>query len=134
MAPADRYRLPISVKAVLVEDGRTWLLLNERDQWELPGGRLERGESPEQCLLREVREEVGLEAVIERLVDARAFVPAPGKEVFVLVYRCRLAAPGVPVLSGEHRQGGWFDLAEMRSLVLPDGYFTSIQRALDPAT
>ena len=134
MPPADRYRLPISVKAVLVEDGRTWLLLNERDQWELPGGRLGRGESPEECLLREVREEVGLDAVIERLVDARAFVPAPGKEVFVLVYRCRLAAPGVPVLSGEHRQGGWFTLAEMGSLVLPDGYFTSIQRALDPAT
>jgi 8-oxo-dGTP pyrophosphatase MutT (NUDIX family) len=134
MAPADRYRLPISVKAVLVEDGRACLLLNERDQWELPGGRLERGESPEQCLLREVREEVGLEAVIERLVDARAFVPAPGKEVFVLVYRCRLAAPGVPVLSGEHRQAGWFSLAEMESLVLPDGYLASLQRALDSGT
>ena len=134
MAPSDRYRLPISVKAVLVEDGRACLLLNERDQWELPGGRLERGESPEECLLREVREEVGLEAVIERLVDARAFVPAPGKEVFVLVYRCRLAAPGITVLSGEHRQGGWFDLGEMGSLVLPDGYLSSIQRALDPGT
>ena len=134
MAPSDRYRLPISVKAVLVEDGRACLLLNERDQWELPGGRLERGESPEQCLLREVREEVGLEAVIERLVDARAFVPAPGKEVFVLVYRCRLAAPGATVLSGEHRQGGWFDLAEMGSLVLPDGYLASIQRAIDSGT
>jgi mutator protein MutT len=134
MPPADRYRLPISVKAVLVEDGRACLLLNERDQWELPGGRLERGESPEQCLLREVREEVGLDAVIERLVDARAFVPAPGKEVFVLVYRCRLVAPGVTILSGEHRQGGWFNLAEMGSLVLPDGYFTSIQKALDPGT
>jgi 8-oxo-dGTP pyrophosphatase MutT (NUDIX family) len=134
MPPSERYRLPISVKAVLVEDGRACLLLNERDQWELPGGRLERGESPEQCLLREVREEVGLEAVIERLVDARAFVPAPGKEVFVLVYRCRLAAPGATVLSGEHRKGGWFDLAEMGSLVLPDGYLASIQRALDSGT
>jgi 8-oxo-dGTP pyrophosphatase MutT (NUDIX family) len=134
MAPLTRYRLPISVKAVLVENGRACLLLNERDQWELPGGRLERGESPEQCLLREVREEVGLDAVIERLVDARAFVPAPGKEVFVLVYRCRLAASGATVLSGEHRQGGWFDLAEMGSLVLPDGYLASIQRALDSGT
>jgi 8-oxo-dGTP pyrophosphatase MutT (NUDIX family) len=134
MAPDTRYRLPISVKAVLVEGGRACLLLNERDQWELPGGRLERGESPEECLLREVREEVGLEAVIEGLVDARAAAPAPGKEVFVLVYRCRLAAAGVPVLSAEHRQAGWFSLAEMDLLVLPDGYRASLERALEPGT
>ena len=134
MAPPERYRLPISVKAVLVEDGRACLLLNERDQWELPGGRLERGESPEACLLREVREEVGLEAVIERLVDARASEPVPGKEVFILVYRCRLAAPGTVVLSSEHRQAGWFSPAEMESLLLPEGYRTSLDRALDPGT
>jgi len=134
MAPVERYRLPISIKAVLVEDGRACLLLNERDQWELPGGRLEPGESPEECLLREVLEEVGLEAVVERLVDARTFAPASGKELFVLVYRCRLAAPGVPVLSSEHRQAGWFSLAEMGALALPEGYLASLERALDPGT
>jgi mutator protein MutT len=134
MAPVTRYRLPISIKAALVDGGRACLLLNERDQWELPGGRLERGESPEQCLLREVREEVGLEVAIERLLDARAATPAPGKEVFVLVYRCRLAAAGVPVLSSEHRQAGWFSLAEMDSLVLPDGYRAILERALEPGT
>ena len=134
MPPAQRHQLPISVKAVLVERDRACLLLNERDQWELPGGRLERGESPEQCLLREVWEEVGLEAEVERLVDARAFAPAPGKEVFVVVYRCRLVRPGEPRLSSEHRQAGWFTLAEMASLVLPPGYLASLRRAMEPAT
>ncbi len=134
MAHPEPYRLPISVKAVLVDAGRACLLFNERDQWELPGGRLERGETPEDCLLREVREEVGLEPVVERLVDARPFEPAPGKEVFILVYRCRLAAPGPVVLSAEHRRAGWFSLAEMSSLVLPDGYLASLQRALDSGT
>jgi mutator protein MutT len=132
MSDPEPYRLPISVKAVLVDAGRACLLFNERDQWELPGGRLERGETPEDCLVREVREEIGLEPVVEGLVDARAFQPAPGKEVFILVYRCRLAAPGAVVLSSEHREVGWFAPAELDSLVLPDGYLASLKRALNP--
>ncbi len=34
--------------------------------WEIPGGHLESGESPEQALLRELKEETGLEGVIEK--------------------------------------------------------------------
>ena len=44
---------PVSIKGVLVEAGRVALLENERDEWELPGGRLEPGEAPETCLARE---------------------------------------------------------------------------------
>jgi 8-oxo-dGTP pyrophosphatase MutT (NUDIX family) len=36
---------PVSIKGVLVEAGRVVLLENERDEWELPGGRLEPRES-----------------------------------------------------------------------------------------
>lgn len=50
---------PVSVKGVAVRDGRVLLLRNERSEWELPGGRIERGESPEECLVREVAEETG---------------------------------------------------------------------------
>ena len=54
---------PVSIKGVLVEAGRVVLLENERDEWELPGGRLEPGEAPETCLVREFAEE--LCAVVE---------------------------------------------------------------------
>jgi ADP-ribose pyrophosphatase YjhB (NUDIX family) len=50
---------PVSIKGVLVEAGRVVLLENERDEWELPGGRLEPGEAPETCLVREFGEELG---------------------------------------------------------------------------
>jgi 8-oxo-dGTP pyrophosphatase MutT (NUDIX family) len=39
-------RLAISIKGVLIEGGAVVLLENERDEWELPGGRLEPGETP----------------------------------------------------------------------------------------
>lgn len=55
------------VAAVVVRDGR--LLMTRRPaggplggQWELPGGKLEPGESPEHALVREVREELGVAA------------------------------------------------------------------------
>ena len=38
---------PVSIKGVLVEAGRVVLLENDRDEWELPGGRLEPGKAPE---------------------------------------------------------------------------------------
>ena len=44
---------PVSIKGVFVEAGRVVLLENDRDEWELPGGRLEPGEAPETCLARE---------------------------------------------------------------------------------
>ena len=55
-------RLPISVKGVLIHRGRVLVLRNGRGEWELPGGRLDDGETPEKALTREIREETGLTA------------------------------------------------------------------------
>ena len=51
--------VPVSIKGVIVRDRRVLLLKNERDEWELPGGRIEPGETPEECLAREITEETG---------------------------------------------------------------------------
>jgi hypothetical protein len=50
---------PVSVKGVVIRDGRVLLLRNERDEWELPGGKLELGEDPASCVAREITEEAG---------------------------------------------------------------------------
>ena len=60
---------PVSIKGVLVEAGRVVLLENERDEWELPGGRLEPGEAPMTCLVREFAEELGAVVVVASIID-----------------------------------------------------------------
>ena len=50
----EAYRFPVAVKGVVIRNGDVILLRNDRDEWELPGGKLELCESPEECLAREI--------------------------------------------------------------------------------
>ncbi|MGH8726480.1 MAG: NUDIX domain-containing protein, partial [Burkholderiales bacterium] len=51
---------PVSIKGVVFRDDRAILLRNERDEWELPGGKLEPEEAPAECCAREILEELSI--------------------------------------------------------------------------
>jgi 8-oxo-dGTP diphosphatase len=51
----------VSVKALILDENKKFLLILENDAWELPGGGLRFGEAPKDCLIREIREEMNLE-------------------------------------------------------------------------
>ena len=48
------YRSPVSVTGVVRRDAQVVPLPNERNEWELSGGKLEPDESPEQCVVRAI--------------------------------------------------------------------------------
>ena len=55
----------ISIKALILDDTNRFLLtLEENGIWELLGGGLEYGENPYDCLVRELKEEAGLEVTL----------------------------------------------------------------------
>ncbi|MCW2758007.1 MAG: hydrolase [Nocardioidaceae bacterium] len=51
--------MQVVVGAALVEDGRVLVAHRPGQGWELPGGKVEPGESPEAALVREISEELG---------------------------------------------------------------------------
>jgi 8-oxo-dGTP pyrophosphatase MutT (NUDIX family) len=118
---------PVSVKAVLFEAERVVLLENERREWELPGGRLETGENPVCCLVREVAEELGADVAVETILDSWVYEVLPGREVLIVTYGVRRLDRREMRVSGEHRRIGLFGLGELGGLPMAEGYRASIR-------
>lgn len=83
--------------------------------WEFPGGKVEDGETPEECLVRECREELGVVIKVERPVQQVVY-EYPDITVNIHFYMCQLIA-GEPACI-EHNRIQWFTLDEAANLPL----------------
>ena len=118
--------LPISVKGVLFVEGKVVLLMNKRKEWELPGGRMDPGETREQALVREFREELSVDVEPLDLIDSYLFEVIPGRQVSIVTYGCRLVGEFAPAVSEEHSEFGLHAPADLGRIALPAGYVRSI--------
>lgn len=107
---------------MILDRGRVVLLWNERAEWELPGGRLEAGETPQVCVAREFMEELNLNVRVGPLLDAWVFEVLPGFRVLVLAYGCFVDEFTGLAFSVEHSDIGVFGLDELGGIALPNGY------------
>lgn len=119
---------PVSVKGVLLIEGKAVLVRNDRVEWELPGGRIEIGETPEETLEREFEEELAVEVEALGIIDSYLFEVFPGKHVFIVTYGCRLRGEFKPALSEEHSAFGLYAPGDLGAIKLPVGYARSIRR------
>ncbi|WP_076068314.1 (deoxy)nucleoside triphosphate pyrophosphohydrolase [Sphingomonas montana] len=94
--------LPVVAAALVDGDGR--VLVQQRPPgramaglWEFPGGKMEAGETPEQALIRELREELAIDVTAACLAPA-CFASAPlgERHLLLLLFVCRKWS-GVPV-------------------------------------
>ena len=108
-------------------DGKVVLLRNERSEWELPGGRMDSGETHQQTLVREFREELSIDIDPQCVIDSYVFEVIPSKYVSIVTYGCRLRGEFKPALSEEHSAFGLHAVADLESIVLPAGYARSIK-------
>lgn len=116
----DRNRKVIDVVGAVIRDGARFLVgqrAADKAQgglWEFMGGKIEAGETPEQALARECREELALEIENERIVDSVVH-EYPEKTVRLTLIECAPKS-GSTATALEHQEIRWVTLSEMRQL------------------
>lgn len=125
--------VPVSVKGIVFEDNNVWLRKNERNEWELPGGKMDFGEQPEQTVIRELKEELGFEVAVTRLIQAHFYMIKKSNDessgVLVVSYLCRLInKTGKFELKGEAGKAAFekFLIDQSRELNMPQFYKDAI--------
>ena len=134
--PYKSYTIPVSVKGVVFDNEKVWLRKNQRNEWELPGGKLDRGEQPEGTVVRELWEELGFKLEVVDLVQAHLYVIEKATDekngVLVISYLCKLLRKGGTFeRNGEAGSSRFqaFPIGELASLNMPQFYKDAIARA-----
>lgn len=112
----------IAVKAFIIKDGQVLLLRrkptdrHQPGQWDIPGGRLERGENPFDGVKREVREETGLEIETVMPLDIQHFTRDDGQRITMIIFWCRLIGDAAGITLSEHDAYEWRKIEDTAAL------------------
>ena len=116
----DRQKL-VYVSGALIRMGQKFLLAQRRNDvrfpllWEFPGGRIEAPETPKQCVIREMKEELGILVKPLRLLGTFED-ELPDLKIYVYLYECEIYS-GSPK-SLECEDWGWVSLEKIEDLSL----------------
>lgn len=105
------------VAAIIVKDGR--ILATQRgygdytDWWEFPGGKIEPGETPEEALAREIREELHAEVKVGELFSTVEY-DYPKFHLIMRCYLCELVSEGYELV--EHEAARWLGAEDIGSV------------------
>lgn len=105
------------VAAVIFKDGKVFATQRGygefKDGWEFPGGKVEPGESPEDALRREIREELEVEVNVGDLIDTIEY-DYPAFHLSMKCFACTIAG-GSPHLL-EHEAAKWLTSTQLGSV------------------
>jgi 8-oxo-dGTP diphosphatase len=123
-----KQHIKTSVVACII-DNKERVLLTQRciepfcDQWVMPGGKIDHGESILDALHREVREEVGLEIQIDRLIDVYEHVGLGQKNdhYVILYYRAHPRSRNLKINPDEVTKAAWVHPEQLNEVSMTPG-------------
>lgn len=126
-----------AVGAVLYDyDGKIFMAKRPKgkalaDKWEFPGGKIETGESLEDCLHREMNEELAIRIIPRQYIGKQSYKYDYGF-VTLHLFACMLDLNQKPVLL-EHQDSRWVDFSQILKLDVPEivyPFMDDIERTL----
>ena len=112
----------------LIEKDNTWLFIFRLKRWDLPKGKLDMGEGPEEAAIRECEEECGITqlTITKTLEPTYHIYPHKGayalKKTYWYTMSTKHTGTLVPQLEESIEQVEWFSKTQIQELVLPNSY------------
>jgi len=105
------------VAAIIEKDGRIFATQRGygpyKDWWEFPGGKIEAGETPEEALIREIREELRAEIKVGELFRTVEY-DYPEFHMIMQCFLCELISDEIELV--EHEAARWLGKEDIRTV------------------
>lgn len=116
--------------ALIFKDGKVLAVKRALDMiqggfWEFAGGKLEKGESPEDCLKREIKEELNIEIIVLMALNQTKFTYRVDETILLMPFLCRWKSGDL--LLAEHEEFQWLNQQDLKDLNWAPADFPVVQ-------
>ncbi len=100
--------------AIIIKNGKVFITQRGygdfKDKWEFPGGKLEKGESPDGCIVREIKEELDADIRVVKYLNTVEYT-YPSFHLIMHNFICELKSSHISLL--EHEAAKFVDLSDL---------------------
>ncbi|HBR01455.1 MAG TPA: 8-oxo-dGTP diphosphatase MutT [Ruminiclostridium sp.] len=107
--------------AVIVKENKILITQRAKEdsfplKWEFPGGKLEEGETPEECLKREITEELNLDIDVQNYLGSYAY-PYETGDIRLIIYKAQIISGDMQL--NVHNDAKWVTVNELKNYEFP---------------